>query len=297
MMELATRPLTLSMKTEIEGIRTEAGHKSASHAFASLYSWQREMGLSVFLEDDFFAVKCLLRGANTWFFPCGSEQAVCAFIASQLGKEQFCLCYLREEDRALLNQAFPGRFQIQERPEDAEYLYDRKAQQAMCGKGFVAARKYIHRLEAGHSVEVESLCDENAEEAAALIAGWHSHAVGQGANGLVDTDASATLLRCRKELTVSGVLLRVDHAPAAVMAGFPLSEDTFDIAIGKQCCFLTGTAEYLRRAFCASLPAAYTLVNGEEDLGIEGLRQMKQKMRPIGQIRMYEGRARLGGNS
>lgn len=65
----------------------------------------------------------------------------------------------------------------------------------------------------------------------------------------------------------------------------------FDISLGKQSCYITGMAEYTRHALCSFLPEKYSLVNGEEDLGIEGLRRMKQRMRPVGLLRMYEGRA------
>ena len=277
------------MKTEIDALRAANGHRSASHAFASLYCWQREMGLSVLLREGVFAVRCLRRGENVWFFPCGERRAVRELVGALLEIGELRLCYLREEDKVFLEREFAGRFRFTAREDDAEYLYDRRAQAALAGKDFLAARKYIHRLEAGHEVTSEPLGEENLAEAAALVAGWRSRS--EGTAGLADTDASATLLRCRRELDVTGVLVRVDGAPGAVMAGFPLGGGMFDLALGKQRCFLTGTAEYARRAFCAALPEMYTLVNGEEDLGIEGLRRVKRKMRPVGWMMMYEGRA------
>ena len=52
-MNIRTMPLTLSMKDTIEGIRYENGHITASHAFASLFMWQKEMGLSIlFISHD-----------------------------------------------------------------------------------------------------------------------------------------------------------------------------------------------------------------------------------------------------
>ena len=68
-MNIRTMPLTLSMKDTIEGIRYENGHITASHAFASLFMWQKEMGLSVYLEENLFAVKCRMQG----FSPVAAE--------------------------------------------------------------------------------------------------------------------------------------------------------------------------------------------------------------------------------
>ena len=106
-----------------------------------------------------------------------------------------------------------------------------------------------------------------------------------------DTDASVTMLTYWEELEGAGILVRVDGAPGAVMAGYPIGKNMFDISLGKQSCYITGMSEYTRHALCSFLPEKYSLVNGEEDLGIEGLRRMKQRMRPVGLLRMYEGRA------
>ena len=290
-MNIRTMPLTLSMKDTIDGIRHENGHITASHAFASLFMWQKEMGLSVYLEENLFAVKCRMQGENAWFFPCGGRTAVRDFICRCLDGEGLLFCYMRREDAEFLEQEFPGRFQIRERESDHEYIYDRKEQQEMNGKGFLAARKYIHRLTAGHLLEWEPVGAENLADALSLVSGWKEKEREEGLDGLRDTDASVTMLTYWEELEGAGILVRVDGAPGAVMAGYPIGKNMFDISLGKQSCYITGMSEYTRHALCSFLPEKYSLVNGEEDLGIEGLRRMKQRMRPVGLLRMYEGRA------
>ena len=51
--------------------------------------------------------------------------------------------------------------------------------------------------------------------------------------------------------------------------------------------FLRGIDVYKRQ-----LPERYTCINAEEDLGLEGLRNLKQNMRPTGMNRMFEGEVR-----
>lgn len=288
-MSIRTMPITLSMKDTMERIRYENGYITASHAFASLFIWKKEMGLSVYLEEDLFAVKCRLRGENAWFFPCGGKAAVRDFICRCLGGEGLLFCYMRRKDAEFLEQEFPGRFCIREREADHEYIYDRKEQQELKGKEFLAARKYIHRLTAAHVLEWEPVCSGNLADAVALVSGWKERAEGIG--GLRDTAASVAMLAYWEELDGAGILVRIDGTPGAVMAGFPIGKSMFDISLGKQSCYLTGMAEYARNALCSFLPEKYSLVNGEEDLGIGGLRQMKQRMRPVGLLQMYEGRA------
>ena len=44
---------------------------------------------------------------------------------------------------------------------------------------------------------------------------------------------------------------------------------------------------YVRRELIAVLPEQYTVINGEEDLGIPGLRRSKLLENPIGRIEMF----------
>lgn len=287
-MSIQTTQIALSMMDDIERIRIKNGYITAAHTFASLFIWRKEMGISVYLEEELFAAKCEWRGKNAWFFPCGSKKAVRDFVDRIICEEELLFCYMRKEDMDFLNQEFPRKFKIIEKECDHEYLYDRKEQQELKGKRFLAARKYIHRLEAGHVLEWELLCASNLKDAVSVVTKWKEHSEGVG--GIKDTTASITLLDNWENLDVSGIIVRVDGEPSAVMAGYPIGRSMYDISLGKQSCFLSGLAEYTRNTFCSFLSEEYTLVNGEEDLGIEGLRMMKQLMRPAGQIQMYEGR-------
>ena len=48
-------PITWEKREPIQRLRRQYGHQAASHAFQSLYLWEKDMGLSVELETDIFA--------------------------------------------------------------------------------------------------------------------------------------------------------------------------------------------------------------------------------------------------
>ena len=104
-----TKEITEKQKIQIEKIREIFGHEMSSHAFASVYLWQKEMDLSVFLEEKFFSVRCGMYGDNAWFFPCGDEDEIYGFIKSLMGDRTFSLCYLRECDVKWLEDKFHGK--------------------------------------------------------------------------------------------------------------------------------------------------------------------------------------------
>ena len=76
-------------------------------------------------------------------------------------------------------------------------------------------------------------------------------------------------------LEMSGVVVYMDGRAASVAMGFPLSERSFDFAFSKAPERETGLLHYARRALVSALPDRYTIINGEEDLGIPGLRRAK----------------------
>ena len=62
----------------------------------------------------------------------------------------------------------------------------------------------------------------------------------------------------------------------------------FVIHIEKAIDEFKGIYQYVNMAFAASLPRFFTLINREQDLGNEGLRQAKMTYRPCGYVKKYK---------
>lgn len=282
------KELELSMQAQVERIRNTYEHKAASHAFASLYIWREEMGLRIHMEEHIFILKIGLRGAHAWFYPCGEPEQVKKLISEILKEDkQAEFYYMREQDAAFLEQEFPGRFLIRECESDSEYLYDRWQQQELKGKKFSGQRNHINRIRADYELRAEKLDEGNLQEALEVNRFWERRSLEEA--GLKDEQAGSFLLKNFGSLEASGVLVRVNGRPYAIAAGYPLCEDTFDLALIKQVECLTGLSVYTRNQLIRQLPEQYKWINAEEDLGVEGLRTMKKQMKPIGLLKMYQG--------
>lgn len=278
----------LSMEAQVERIRKTYGHKAASHAFASLYIWKKEMDLSMYLGEHIFTLKIGLRGEHAWFYPCGEPGQIKKLIAEILKEDkEATFYYMREADKDFLEQEFPGRFLIRECENDSEYLYDRWQQQELKGKKFSGQRNHINRIRADYKLSAEKLNKNNLQEALEVNRFWVKRSLDE--SGLKDEQAGSLLLKSIESLGAFGILVRVNDRPYAIAVGYPLWEDTFDIALVKQVECLTGLSVYTRNQLIQLLPEQYKWINAEEDLGVEGLRTMKKQMKPIGLIKMYQG--------
>lgn len=284
--------ITLAQKDAVDRLRRQYGHGSASHAFQSLYIWQEDMKLNLYLTDEMFAVKTGIRGENAWFFPCGGEDAKRKFLKSHMDEQDFSLCYVRQEDAEWTEKHFPGKFSFWSEPTESEYLYRRSEQEDMPGRRFSKLRNHWNRAVRDHHLEAVSLNEKNIYSAIQITEEWELTHHQTGILGIRDEKASLNLLKDWEKLDLIGILLFVDGEPFAMTAGFCLTEDSFDLCMAKQREKLPGISVYAKWALYRILPDYIRTINAEEDMGIEGLRMMKRQMQPAGMIEMYNGRTK-----
>ena len=248
------------------------------------------MGLSVCMRERAFAVRCERRGDAAWFFPCGEEKEVLSFVKDILKCSPNALfLYLRREDAALLERHFPGRFRIVRADDSSEYLFDRKEYAALPGEKNRSIRWSINHLKRHHDLRTVLLGPDNLNDARAVLSAWEPRHACDGY--AFDRATAALLFDHYAQLDMTGIIVYMDGGPKAVAIGFPLSESSFDIAFSKAPVRETGILHYARRMLVKELPERFTVINGEEDLGIPGLRKAKQLEHPIGMIEMFEAYA------
>lgn len=282
-----TEEITLLHRGRIERLRAAYGHTLSSHAFNSLFLWHKHMDLSLYLTADMFTVKYGKRGDNIWFFPCGKREATRAFIGKHMDEADFSLCYLRPEDAAWLAACFPGGWEIYRTPEDDEYLYEAEKHMKLTGRAYQRFRTQINKVEREDAPESEWICHHNEQDALQVIREWrrlHEAENGQFVGDEIDEEA---IIMWRR-LGIQARLLYLRGKPAAVTAGFYLDDNTFDIAVEKTAVPLQGVSYYARRDLI--LAASCERINHEEDLGLPGLRKMKEGMLPAAKNEMWAAR-------
>ncbi len=273
--------ITLELKEKINTIRKNFSHETASHAFASLFIWRKDMGLKVLFEEDFFVVRSELFGENTWFFPCGESSKIIKFIEN-VPKENLKFIYVREEDLKFLDG-----FEILEIENDFEYVYDSTEQVELVGRKFNKLRNKLHQVERVGELDFVEINDSNIDIAIQICE--KSPESIPTADGLQDKFAVDFMLGNFKELGVVGTITYLDGNPCSVTAGYPLSDSVFDMSLSKETERISGLSVYSKKSLISILKDKYSRINAEEDLGIPGIRQLKEIMRPIYKIKMYSG--------
>lgn len=204
-----------------------------------------------------------------------------------MGEADFSLCYLRSEDTVWLTSCFPDRWEVYRTPEDDEYLYEAEKHLRLNGRAYQRFRTQVNKVEREDAPASEWICHHNEQDAIQVIREWHRlHETKNGA--FVGDEIDETAIAMWRRLGVQARLLYLREKPAAVTAGFYLDDKTFDIAVEKTTVPLQGVAYYARRDLIASVCCEW--VNHEEDLGIPGLRKMKEGMLPCAKNEMWAAR-------
>ncbi len=280
-MDIYTRPIELSQKALLEKIREACGNDISAYTFNSLYLWQHQMQLSVYIEEDFFAVKCGERGNNAWFFPCGSREKVESFITEGMKEKDFSLCYIGEKDAEWLSEKFPSRWELCREEASDEYICNIAELIALEGGKYIGVRHKINRIERENAIKALPISDETIDDAFEVVSEWEKLPHNIGNNQIVDAGVSDTALAERKQLGIEGTIVYINDKPMSVFAGFPINENVVDALVGKSSHDAPrGFVYYAIREYVKQLADKYTYCNLEEDLGIPGIRLIKEELRP-----------------
>lgn len=273
--------ITLEKKELIEKIRSSENHILMSHSFDTLFLWKETLKLLIYTEEDFFVVKTFLDGDNEYFFPCGNKDKVYSFISQNINSKGFTLKYLREEDKAFLEENFAGKFEIEYDESSCEYIFDKNEHLELKGKKYAKIRYSKNHLVANNSLSTKVINKETISDAKRILSRWkkNHHSTDEE---VVEDDliVAHNVFDYFEQMNFVGTLVYIDDKPLAMVVGSKITADTFAVQIAKMRVPIDGLLFYALHSCFAILPEEIRYVNGDDDMGIEGIRIHKKKMKP-----------------
>ena len=167
-----------------------------------------------------------------------------------------------------------------------DYLYLRTDLAELPGKKYHKKRNLVNAFHASHSSwEAKPLAEASIPDALGILDKWRRE---KGFDG--DYLAATEALENCEGLYQQGAVYYVEGKPAAWCLGESLARGSmFAVHFEKALEEFKGIYQFINQSFAASLPAQYTHINREQDLGDEGLRQAKMTYRPCGFVRKFTG--------
>lgn len=275
------KPLEFSQKGEYEKYLHGGEERGCEYNFANLYLWGRQR--MAFHEGN-VAFFSQFDRKSVYPFPLGQDlkPTLDAIIYDAKVRGIPCrLTGLTQDDCAVLERLYPGRFRIHFDRDGFDYVYDINDLAELKGRKYQRKRNHINRFRQNYpDYTLEAITDENTLEVAELLQTWYTQRERADSHADFHMEKAAIFkaLRSRTELGIEGLLLKHQGKLLAMTMGSFLSPITFDVQFEKALEEADGAYPTINWEFARYLREKYPqlqYLDREDDMGLEGLRKAK----------------------
>lgn len=286
-MNLEFKRPTLEDRPVVDQYFRASNSRSCEDNFANFYLWNRVYPTGFAIVDDMMVLKSE-REDQCFRFPKGDQKHLKSVLEKMMdyAKQQgvpFKLCLITPEQFEVLEELYPGKFQIAYDRDAADYVYEQEKLAKLSGKKYHGKKNHVNKFRKTYeNWRYETITDENVEDCFQMALAWRRQ------NGCEEIDEKRTemcvtlnALRLMKELKLTGGCLWVEGQVIAFSIGEAQSEDTFVVHIEKALTEYEGAYPMINQQFVQHEMEQFLYVNREEDTGDEGLRKAKLSYRPV----------------
>lgn len=163
--------------------------------------------------------------------------------------------------------------------QDSDYVYQLEKLSNYPGRHLSSRRNLLYQFEE----EYNAISSPLSQDALKILETWQSSSHHQ----ITDYEPCKEAIEQSQTLGLIGRMYVVDQKPVGFIIGEPLNDRMFVIHFAKADVSYKGIYPYMYHSFAKELEGRFQLLNWEQDLGIEGLRQSKSAYQPDKHIRKY----------
>ena len=281
-----------------EEILRNSGIISCDYNYATIYLWRDFFHQKICFWNDMILSKVTGRLGEAFLCPAGTGdlketvealQAYCDYKNIRL----LMVC-VTEEQKAMLDLAFPGMFTYEEDRDAWDYVYSVQKLAELPGRKLHGKRNHINSFILHHPDWTFEILDKNETwRCRELLDSW---AAEKRSEGFSDDDLRREALRAYRALSLAGELDLVCGAVftegrvAAFSVGSRTNPFCFNIHVEKASDSITGSYQIINREIARYVQRTYpevTWINREDDMGLKGLRESKGSYQPDRMIKKY----------
>ncbi len=275
-------PISLSMKPDMYPALNLIKDGISEFTFANLYLFRHIYEYEVSrIADAGLIVSGKKEGKRFFYLPCCFPNRE---IFDHLMASHDYMKNMSESQALLYRIDLEARgFSVVEDRDNFDYLYLRHDLAELSGREYHKKRNLVNGFINSFECIQRPLTEHRIKDAIAVLEEWRA---AKGYDG--DYKSAVEGLELFRDLGMRGAVYYIEEAPVGWCLGEPLSKGSmFAIHFEKACDRFKGIYQFMNQAFAQSLPRYFKLINREQDLGNEGLRQAKMTYRPSGFVKKY----------
>ncbi len=296
---LELQEISIEKKKEINLFLQRRCSQNSEFTFTNLFMWRKSYDIRYVILDDML---CIMpqhaNGPRSATFPIGfidgdgAERDVKAVIETlvqdcrERGFQPLIRLYDERTLKKLLD-TFPGKFLISEDVNYFDYVYRVEDLIGLSGKKYHAKKNHVNKFKSLYDWEYQTLSQENIKECLELFDRWHDKKSNEIIGLDEERDAVRELFQNWSSLDVRGGCIRVDGKMIAFSVGEPLCGKTAVIHLEHADTDYHGAFAIMNQQFLEHEWRDFEFVNREEDMGIPGLRKVKESYRPAFMVKKY----------
>lgn len=282
------KPVRLEDRQVIERYTMPTDITNCDLAFANMFCWQ-EVFRSAWAEvDGFLVIRFQIGGGHRigYMQPIGPGDfaPIVPLLRedAHLHGQRLRLIGLTDEGREMVRRMHAGQFAFESDRALEDYIYSAEDLRTLPGRRYQPKRNHINRFMSEYpDYRYETLRPEHFTECMRLEREWRRAHEGHTSELCAEQRAMQRAFDHFDTLGMIGGCLFVGDALAAFTYGSAVNDHTFDTHVEKADTRFDGAFTAINKLFAEHLPARFTHINREEDLGLEGLRRAKLSYHPV----------------
>ena len=255
-------------------------------SFITQYMWSPFFNTHIAKFKDWVVIRSEVKGEFFYLWPVGEgplKEAIDACIedAKAHGKKMK-LFSISQENKDILEELYPGEFEITCNRDDADYIYEQADLAGLAGRRFQKKRNHVSRfIRENPDWQFHLLKKEDLPKIREFNDAW-SQLDGNAENkGIQDEHACIEMLfENFDKLDLRGGYITAGGRIVAYSMGSVINSRVFDTNVEKGLYNVTGSYNIINREMAAHVCADFELINREDDVGDEGLRTAKLSYNP-----------------
>lgn len=279
--------ITLEDKKDIDSCLAGNRCRTCDFSFANLYSWVPRFKTLFSVEDHTLFLR--FQGDDNdlyYMMPVGkmplTKSLAMLIEDAKANGHPFVMKGVTDRMWELIQEAMPDTFKREHDRDNAEYLYLAEKMISLSGKKMQKKRNHINRFKAEnpHWEYYPLMTKVEIDECLFMLKEWSDAEPSHDSEPDYDYIATRNMLENFHALGLKGGALKVNGKMIAFTIGAPLTDDTFVVHVEKAYADINGTYTMINQQFAEHEAYAFTYINREEDMGIEGLRKAKMSYYP-----------------
>ncbi len=284
-------PVTTQDIPLIQSYLLKANYEESNHNIVNLFQWMKQYPLWQFHTDHYLLLLGVHKGKLFSYMPlCEAAYFDEAILKAKSIFDEFKIpfelsCFTQpEKDKVLA--LLPLTYETCEE-EASDYVYEAEKLRTLSGGKLQKRRNHYNAFlrNTQGRVSTEAITIDNVQEVKDFLTNWKTESTDE--YFLYEKDGVATILDLIGQLPYHGLILRIDQQIKAFLIGTKSSPRMVQINIEKADASVRGLYQAIEVEYLSTYYPEATLVNREDDMGLDSLRQAKKALDPLMMIQKY----------